>query len=58
MQKLDAVIVTKKHSITALVKICCMDKVPEIWKRRKIVTPSQCHRKTLLNQSQFKQIEV
>lgn len=41
-KKLNAVIAAKKHSITAVAKICCISRkaltaLPKIWQRREII---------------------
>ncbi len=65
-KKLNAVIAAKKHSITAVAKICCISrKAITTWikhikfgREEKLFSPPQCRRKTILNQSQLEQIEV
>ncbi|NUY39849.1 hypothetical protein GO684_04405 [Wolbachia endosymbiont of Litomosoides brasiliensis] len=50
-RKLDAAIAAKKHSITAVAKICCisrtancMDKAPKIWKKKLFASPRRRRR--------------
>lgn len=65
-KKLNAVIAAKKHSITAVAKICCISrKALTAWikhlkfgREEKLFAPPQRRRKTILNQSQREQVEV
>lgn len=65
-KKLNALIAAKKHSITAVAKICCISrKALTAWikhlkfgREEKLFAPPQRRRKTILNQSQREQVEV
>ncbi|WP_410543075.1 IS630 family transposase [Wolbachia endosymbiont of Tetranychus urticae] len=65
-KKLNAVIAAKKHSITAVAKICCISrKAITTWikhikfgREEKLFAPPQRRRKTTLNQSQLERIEL
>ncbi len=65
-KKLNAVIAAKKHSITAVAKICCISRTAlTAWikhlkfnREEKLFAPPQRRRKTRLNQSQREQVEA
>lgn len=65
-KKLNAVIAAKKHSITAVAKICCISRnALTAWikhlkfeREEKLFAPPKCRRRTRLNQSQLEQVET